>query len=107
MSTEFRTTVFSCVQAQWRRPSPLAIVRERLFEQRVRGPLAIRDMRRFANGGRRPRHTNLRREFSFRVPLMDVQNSGAPRALPSGFGNTSGFILRNRRPMAVCFVVML
>jgi hypothetical protein len=57
-----------------RRPSPLAIVRALVFEQRVRRPLAIRDMRRFVNGGRRPRHTNLRQEFSFPVPLTDVQN---------------------------------
>ena len=57
-----------------------------VFEQRVRRPLAIRDMRRFVNGGQRPRHTNLRREFSFPVPLTGVQNfyaySDVPKAMP-------------------------
>lgn len=62
-----------------RRPSPLAIVRERLFlNSGSEGPLAIRDMRRFVNGGRRPRHTNLRGELSFPVPLINVQVLGAP-----------------------------
>jgi hypothetical protein len=64
----------------------LAIVREPLFlNSESEGPLSIRDMRRFVNGGRRPCHTNLRRGFSFPVPLIDVQNSSAsesPLRLP-------------------------
>src|SRR5690242_6736516 len=51
-----------------------------VFEQRVREPLAIRDMRRLVNGGRRPRHINSRLEFSFPLPSIDVQNS--TRAVP-------------------------
>jgi hypothetical protein len=68
-----------------------------VFEQRVRRPLAIRDMRRFVNGGRRPRHTNLRLEFSFPVPLTDVQDSSAPEfSLPIS-GNTPGIAANCRR----------
>jgi hypothetical protein len=50
------------------RPSPLAIVRERLFlNGGSEGPLAIRDMRRFVNGGRQSRTPSPRRGLSFPV----------------------------------------
>jgi hypothetical protein len=42
------STAFLCKTKQKPRPSPLAIVRERLFlNSESEGPLAIRDMRRF------------------------------------------------------------
>src|SRR5882757_642746 len=67
------------------RPSPLAIVRERLFlNSGSGGPLAIRGMRRFVNGGRRSRNTNSpartfvpglingRSEFLLRIPPLEI-----------------------------------
>jgi hypothetical protein len=58
MSTEFRITEFSGVITQAETVAFGYRARALVFEQRVQGPLAIRDMRRFVNGGRRPRHTN-------------------------------------------------
>ena len=54
MLTEFRITVFSGVPTQAETVA-FGYLRERLFlNSESEGPLAIRDMRSFVNGGRRP-----------------------------------------------------
>ena len=73
------------------RPSPLAIVRERLFlNSGSGGPLAIRDMRRFVNGGRRSRNTNSpARTF---VPGLINGRSGFFREPGNYFGGCSSLV---------------
>jgi hypothetical protein len=44
-----------------------------VFEQRVRRPLAIRDMRRFVNGGRRSRNTKGPAQDSFRGTVLQSE----------------------------------